>query len=281
MANGAVGILIPPGYETSFDANGILRRCSSYSAIHGRLTSLLVCASCYRFFQLHFVGLSPPIQVLNYILHYLNDIPEAEQLSLYEVDINSTVTIKAKVTNISLAMVPVRCSTCSDSQRPESPYRSQTLPYLGLYTLVTLMPSYVAGQDIPTQHLPPPSILRHGRFEAVPYRTRFQSGNKDAARIFDILAVTDDTPISSGTIPLAETSRRWQWLRRTSCEEGPKKEKPWEKPAQKRRVGILRSPPRELGRCLLVLPPHRNRECAHAEPMRRLCTNIDVDAMQV
>lgn len=72
--------------------NGILRRRRPSLAIDTGLTRLrsrlIVCADCHELFQLHYIGLSPTIQVLDYILHYLTDVPEAEQLPLYEVCIN-------------------------------------------------------------------------------------------------------------------------------------------------------------------------------------------------
>lgn len=98
---GAVGILLPPGYEVSSDVgNGILCMHRPYLAIGAGLIRLilLVCASCCELFQLHYIGLSPTIQVLNYILHYLTDIPEADQLPLYEVCPNPNGTSNRKNT---------------------------------------------------------------------------------------------------------------------------------------------------------------------------------------
>src|ERR1700728_1398282 len=84
------------------------------------------------------------------------------------------------------------------------PDTSSIMPYLGLFTIVILKPSDVAGCLIQTSHLPALSILRNNHFELAPTGT--SPADPDTARIFDSLAMAGTTPpMSLGYIPLSPT----------------------------------------------------------------------------
>src|SRR5262245_11046753 len=94
------------------------------------------------------------------------------------------------------------------------PNPTSILPYLGLFTIVILKPSQVAGCVINTSHLPTLSILRNDRFEPAPIGT--SPTDPKAARIFDSLALAGTTPtMSLGKMLLSpqhpEFSERRYW----------------------------------------------------------------------
>ena len=88
------------------------------------------------------------------------------------------------------------------------------LPYIGLFTLVTLKPAAVRYERIITQYLPNLSIIEDSRFVEAPVHTPATAGN--VACIFHSKAINHDMPLSYGAIPLspedeAFTERRyWQ-----------------------------------------------------------------------
>ena len=73
------------------------------------------------------------------------------------------------------------------------------IPYIGLFTLVTLDPN--ARNTMTTPHLPGLSIIRNKKFVAAPAHTSATA--KNVARIFDSLDIEEDTPFNLGIIPLA------------------------------------------------------------------------------
>ena len=96
----------------------------------------------------------------------------------------------------------------------ELPDPTAIIPYIGLFTLVSLDPSTTARNVIATLHLPGLSIIRDNCFEDAPANTRATA--KDVARIFDSSNIEDDGPFSHGVIPLGpdvagfEEKRYWQ-----------------------------------------------------------------------
>ena len=88
------------------------------------------------------------------------------------------------------------------------------LPYLGLFTLVTINPTEVAGFKIPTMHLPNLSIIQGTQFVKVP--STVSATAEKVARIFEPLALDDNTPGNLGMIPLSpddqafEEKRYWR-----------------------------------------------------------------------
>jgi hypothetical protein len=91
------------------------------------------------------------------------------------------------------------------------------LPYLGLFTIVTLGPNDLVGCSITTQHQPGLSQLQDNRFSPAPHGTTPAAQN--VARIFDVLAIAaDDPPITHGDISLssAHPEFRQQRYRRLS-----------------------------------------------------------------
>jgi len=83
------------------------------------------------------------------------------------------------------------------------PDPTSILPFLGLFTLVTLKPGGLVGCRIPTQHLPALSILQDNHFALAPDGTL--PGDENVAPIFDVLGMVglDPVPESLGVIPLS------------------------------------------------------------------------------
>ena len=86
------------------------------------------------------------------------------------------------------------------------------LPYLGLFTLVTINPTEIAGCKIPTMHLPNLSIIQGTQFVKAP--STVSATAEKVARIFEPLALDDNTNL--GMIPLSpddqafEEKRYWR-----------------------------------------------------------------------
>jgi hypothetical protein len=80
------------------------------------------------------------------------------------------------------------------------PNPAAIIPYIGLFTLVTLDPT-TAARYIMTPYLPGLSIIRNNKFEEAPANTSATA--KNVARIFDSLDIEEDTPFNPGTVPLA------------------------------------------------------------------------------
>lgn len=74
-------------------------------------------------------------------------------------------------------------------------------PYIGLFTMITINPTAVAGFTIQTPHLPDLSIIRGKKFVDAPPNTSPTS--EKVARIFEPLAVDDDKTPSYSRIPLS------------------------------------------------------------------------------
>ena len=88
------------------------------------------------------------------------------------------------------------------------------IPYLGLFTLVTLDPNTAAEDLISTPHLPGLSIILNNEFQEAPANTSATAEN--VARIFDSLGIEDDTHLNFDRVPLApgvagfEEKRYWR-----------------------------------------------------------------------
>ena len=88
------------------------------------------------------------------------------------------------------------------------------LPYLGLFTIVTLNPTSAAVEQVIATHLPDLSIIRGNKFVKAPARTSAIA--KNVARIYNSLAIREDTPEHYTKIPLApgvpgyEETRYWK-----------------------------------------------------------------------
>jgi hypothetical protein len=88
------------------------------------------------------------------------------------------------------------------------------LPYLGLFTLVTINPNKTAGCKIPTMYWPKLSIIQGTQFVEAPSTVSATAAK--AARIFESLALDDNIPGNLGTIPLSpddqafEEKRYWR-----------------------------------------------------------------------
>ena len=88
------------------------------------------------------------------------------------------------------------------------------LPYLGLFTIVTLNPTSAAVEQVIATHLPDLSIIRGNKFIKASART--SAAAKNVARIYNSLAIHADTPEHYTKIPLApgipgyEETRYWK-----------------------------------------------------------------------
>ena len=74
----------------------------------------------------------------------------------------------------------------------ELPNPATIIPYIGLFTLVTLDPTTAARHIMITPYLPGLSIIHNNKFEEAPANTSATA--KNVARIFDSLDIEGDTP---------------------------------------------------------------------------------------
>ena len=88
------------------------------------------------------------------------------------------------------------------------PDAKAVLPYLGLFTMITLQP--IEGR-ISTQYLPRISIIRGPRF--IMARSNTSPSAKNAARIFESNAINKDTPVNLGVIPLSPQDQAFNEMR--------------------------------------------------------------------
>jgi hypothetical protein len=88
-----------------------------------------------------------------------------------------------------------------DGTSVELPNPAAIIPYIGLFTLVTLNPTTTARNIMTTPYLPGLSIIRNNKFEEAPANTSATA--KNVACIFDSLDIEEDTPLNLGIIPLA------------------------------------------------------------------------------
>ena len=94
------------------------------------------------------------------------------------------------------------------------PNPAAIIPYIGLFTLVTLDPTTVVRHTMVTPYLPGLSIIHNNKFEEAPANTSATA--KNIARIFDSLDIEEGTPFNFGRVPLApgvaefEEKRYWR-----------------------------------------------------------------------
>ncbi|TDL20846.1 hypothetical protein BD410DRAFT_899335 [Rickenella mellea] len=154
---------------------------SSYERLSAE-NGFLLCGTCNAsYFSLHNVALSPPPIVLRYILQSLHK-PENFTRPVYEI-CQSLVYYSHYPQNAPDDMKDV-------------------LPYVGLYSLVTLNPVAVRWCAIMSMRFPPLSTIENFRF--VPASGDADPSSPDNARIFDALSITSNMPISLGIIPLTD-----------------------------------------------------------------------------
>jgi hypothetical protein len=89
----------------------------------------------------------------------------------------------------------------SQGTQVELPDAKAIFPYLGLFTLVTLNPTRVIGDSISTLFVPPLSVIRGKKFVKAASGT-FPTA-KNVARIFDPLALVNNSPFNPGAIPIS------------------------------------------------------------------------------
>ena len=89
------------------------------------------------------------------------------------------------------------------------------MPYIGLFTLVTLDPTVAARNIMITPLQPGLSVLRNIKFRRAPANTSATAEN--VARIFDSLDIKEDAPLNFGMVPLVpgvaafEEKRYWRF----------------------------------------------------------------------
>jgi hypothetical protein len=92
------------------------------------------------------------------------------------------------------------------------PNLTSILPFLGLFSIVTLKPVEVMRCCISTQHLPTLSILQNNHFRPAPSGKLHDDRN--VAWIFDYSAIADTAPeISMGYIPLSSEHAKFEQKR--------------------------------------------------------------------
>jgi hypothetical protein len=92
----------------------------------------------------------------------------------------------------------------------ELPDAKPIFPYLGLFTLVTLNPTPIIGNMIITLFLPPLSVIRGKKFVKARSNTSLTSTSKNVARIFDSLALDDNSPLNAGVIPISPADKAFE-----------------------------------------------------------------------
>ena len=95
------------------------------------------------------------------------------------------------------------------------PNPAAIMPYIGLFTLVTLDPTVAARNIVITPFQPGLSVLRNNKFRRAPANTSATAEN--VARIFDSLDIEEDAPLNFGMVPLVpgvaafEEKRYWRF----------------------------------------------------------------------
>ncbi|KAF8328981.1 hypothetical protein F5887DRAFT_1082795 [Amanita rubescens] len=127
---------------------------------------IFLCPTCHAFFTaLNEVVLSLPIPILKYLLTYVSTTSKAKWKPLHKVF--------ELLVDISL----------EDQGAEELPGNVEPiLPYIGLFTLVTLKPDAVRNDRILTPYLPTLSIIEDSTFVEAPVHTPATAEN--VARIF-------------------------------------------------------------------------------------------------
>ncbi|KAF5379415.1 hypothetical protein D9615_006535 [Tricholomella constricta] len=160
------------GFKRNAEMNGIVR--------------------CLALFTQNSIVLSLPIPVLKYLEEYVSSTSQADLKPLHQV--------------FDLLADPL------NEIPADLPEPADIIPYIGLFTLVTLDPAVLDIMMTPL--LPGLSIIRGNTFEEAPANTSSTATN--VARIFDSLDVDHETPLNIARIPLApgvaafEEKRYWR-----------------------------------------------------------------------
>ncbi|KIM79552.1 hypothetical protein PILCRDRAFT_823471 [Piloderma croceum F 1598] len=143
---------------------------------------MVQCPLCHiAYFTPDHVALSPPPQILQYIVDYLTETPVANRKDLYKV---FDLLVDA-----------------NEGRNVDLPDPTAILPYLGLFTLVVLTPEDLKGHEIATTHLPDLSIFDNRHFTLDPNASPTAP---NVARIFDVMDIIRfNPPKKTGHIPLS------------------------------------------------------------------------------
>jgi hypothetical protein len=85
----------------------------------------------------------------------------------------------------------------------ELPDATAIFPYIGLFTLVTLNPTQVLRDMIITPFNPPLFIISGKNFVKAPSNLNTSLTSRNVARIFESLALYNDSPLKLGVIPIS------------------------------------------------------------------------------
>jgi len=146
------------------------------------MNGMVQCPTCHSYFTANVIILSLPIPILRYLEQYVRDTPKANRKPLvYEVF--------GLLVNASLG------------ETVELPDINPILPYLGLFTAVTLQPDNVTEFSILMPYLPSVSTIQGSTFTEAP--SNILPTAENAARIFHPMAINNNTPRRQGMIPLS------------------------------------------------------------------------------
>ncbi|KIM79119.1 hypothetical protein PILCRDRAFT_568223 [Piloderma croceum F 1598] len=158
---------------------GILGLYDAQFAEESRITQ---CPTCHlAFFAPKHVILSPPLEVLQFIITYLTTTPDPKPLHQVFESLN-----RARSNGSELADIP---------------NSEQIIPFIGLYSLVTLRPSQVTSLRLITPHFPELSQRNGRHFTKAPENTLPNA--PDVARIFSVRPYIRNSEEIYGRIPLS------------------------------------------------------------------------------
>ncbi|KIM38917.1 hypothetical protein M413DRAFT_29839 [Hebeloma cylindrosporum] len=164
------------GFEGNSSTNGVVQ-----------------CQNCHVLFTEHRIVLSLPIPVLEYLENYIRSDSEDPLHEVFDLLVDAW-----------------------NGEPVDLPDPDTIIPYIGLFSLVTLDPTTSAKFTMITPYLPSLSIIRSNdkRFRKAPANTSATATN--VARILDALEIKKNTPLKVGSIPLApgiaafEEKRYWR-----------------------------------------------------------------------
>ena len=90
----------------------------------------------------------------------------------------------------------------------ELPSPAAIIPYIGLFTLVTLDPSATATNVMATPYLPSLSIILNDKFVMAPANTSATTEN--VARIYEPLGIDEDTPTNAAILPISHGAEAFE-----------------------------------------------------------------------
>jgi len=173
---------------------------------------IIECPNCQALFTENHIVLSLPIPVLKYLEKYVSSTRKAVLKPLHEVrhvfcsGFCAELRLHDQVFDLLVDAL--------DGTSVGLPNPAAIIPYIGLFTMVTLNPTTTARSMMVTPYLPGLSIIHNNKFKEASANTSATA--KNVARIFDLLDIEEDTPFNIGGVPLApgvaafEEKRYWR-----------------------------------------------------------------------